>query len=83
MISAGFDDDDIVNHMIFLIMAGHDTTATTAATAVYHLGKNPEWQQRAREESLARGCRTDLAGLEKLTTLDLVEGSATTARSRR
>lgn len=73
MISAGFDDDDIVNHMIFLIMAGHDTTATTAATAVYHLGKNPEWQQRAREESLARGdAALDLAGLEKLTTLDLV-----------
>ncbi|MCO5606684.1 hypothetical protein L7F22_060873 [Adiantum nelumboides] len=50
-----FSDADIVNHMIFLMMAAHDTSTITSAAVVYYLGANPQWQQRAREESLALG----------------------------
>jgi cytochrome P450 len=68
-----FSDDDVVNHMIFLMMAAHDTSTITTSAASYFLGKHPEWQDKAREESLAVGDGPlDVAALEQLTTLDLV-----------
>ena len=50
-----FGDLDVVNHMIFLLMAAHDTSTSTVSTAMYHLGRNPEWQERVRVEALALG----------------------------
>ena len=50
-----FTDDDVVNHMIFLLMAAHDTSTITLTTMAYYLAKNPEWQDRCRDESLALG----------------------------
>ena len=68
-----FTDDDIVNHMIFLMMAAHDTSTSTATTMVYHLAANPEWQERCRDESDRLGDGPlDIEALEKLETLDLV-----------
>ncbi|MED5238253.1 MAG: cytochrome P450 [Pseudomonadota bacterium] len=48
-----FSDDDVVNHMIFLMMAAHDTSTITLSTLFYYLAKNPQWQERLREESRA------------------------------
>lgn len=48
-----FTDDDVVNHMIFLMMAAHDTTTITLCNLIYWLARHPQWQQRIREESLA------------------------------
>jgi cytochrome P450 len=68
-----FTDEDIVNHMIFLMMAAHDTTTSTITTMVYHLAAYPQWQQRARDESARLGDGPlDIESLEKLETLDLV-----------
>ncbi|GEP38966.1 cytochrome P450 [Nocardioides psychrotolerans] len=67
-----FSDEDVVNHMIFLLMAAHDTSTITVTTALQHLGQHPEWQQRCREESLALPEHPSLAELETLTSLDLV-----------
>lgn len=68
-----FSDDDIVNHMIFLMMAAHDTSTSTATTMIYHLAKNPEWQDRCRDESDRLGDGPlDIDSLEKLESLDLV-----------
>jgi cytochrome P450 len=68
-----FSDDDIVNHMIFLMMAAHDTSTTTATNMVYQLAANPHWQQRCREESDRLGDGPlDIESLEKLESLDLV-----------
>jgi cytochrome P450 len=68
-----FDDDDIVNHMIFLMMAAHDTSTVTATGAVYYLAKYPRWQERARAECAALGGGPlDIAALDSLTTLDMV-----------
>lgn len=68
-----FSDDDIVNHMIFLMMAAHDTATITSTTIAYYLAKHPELQERARAESEAlRGEPVTLDMLGNLTTVDLV-----------
>lgn len=67
-----FSDHDVVNHMIFLMMAAHDTSTSTLSTMLQYLGQHPEWQQRCRAESEALGDRPGLAELEALTSLDLV-----------
>jgi cytochrome P450 len=68
-----FGDADVVNHMIFLMMAAHDTTTITSSAAAYYLAKHPEWQERARAESLALGDEIPgIEALEGLETLDLV-----------
>jgi cytochrome P450 len=68
-----FSDADIVNHMIFLIMAAHDTSTSTTTTMAYNLAAHPEWQDRARDESARLGDgQLDIESLEKLETLDLV-----------
>ncbi|ODR08076.1 cytochrome P450 [Mycolicibacillus koreensis] len=68
-----FSDRDIVNHMIFLMMAAHDTTTSTLSTMTYHLAAHPHWQERARSESAQLGDGPlDMDALESLTTLDLV-----------
>ncbi|MGV0643082.1 cytochrome P450 [Mycolicibacterium sp. XJ2546] len=68
-----FTDEDIVNHMIFLMMAAHDTSTSTLTTMGYHLAANPDWQERCRDESARLGDGPlDIEALEKLETLDLV-----------
>lgn len=69
-----FTDTDIVNHMIFLMMAAHDTSSSTMTTMAYHLAANPEWQERLREEGarLIGDAPLDIDTLDKLETFDLV-----------
>lgn len=68
-----FTDADIVNHMIFLMMAAVDAVASTATAMAYRLATHPVWQERAREESDRLGDGPlDLAALETLETLDVV-----------
>ncbi|MCW2497677.1 cytochrome P450 [Jatrophihabitans sp.] len=69
----GFSDDDIVNHMIFLLMAAHDTTTITMTTMAYYLATHPEWQERVRAESVALGKDAiSFTDQEELVSLDLV-----------
>ena len=68
-----FSDEDVVNHMIFTMMAAHDTSTITVAMMGYFLAKHPEWQERVREESRALG--KDAIGyddVDELPALDLV-----------
>ncbi|OLF13182.1 cytochrome P450 [Actinophytocola xinjiangensis] len=68
-----FTDDDVVNHMIFLMMAAHDTSTIATSALVYYLGKHPEWQDRVRAESLAMGDQPlTVEALGQLPALDLV-----------
>lgn len=71
-----FSDADVVNHMIFLMMAAHDTSTITLSSMMQFLGQHPEWQQRCRaeaEELATRvGTSPGLADLESLTSIDLV-----------
>jgi cytochrome P450 len=68
-----FTDEDVVNHMIFVLMAAHDTSTITLAMMAYYLAKHPEWQHRLREESRALG-RTAIGyeDLDSLVSMDLV-----------
>jgi cytochrome P450 len=50
-----FSDEDIVNHMIFVLMAAHDTSTITLTNMIYQLAVNPVWQERLRQESLVLG----------------------------
>jgi cytochrome P450 len=46
-------DREIIDHMIFLMMAAHDTTTSTLTSVLYELAKNPDWQERIRGEVCA------------------------------
>ena len=52
---ARFTDADIIDHMIFLMMAAHDTTTSTLTSITYELARHRDWQERLREESRALG----------------------------
>ncbi len=48
-----FSDDEVVDHMIFLMMAAHDTTTSALTTMFYCLARHPEWQERLRQDAQA------------------------------
>jgi cytochrome P450 len=76
-----FTDDDVVNHMIFLMMAAHDTSTITASTMLQYLGQHPEWQDRCREDALALGPEPTLPELEGLEAVDWVMKEALRLRA--
>lgn len=47
-----FTDEEIINQMIFLMMASHDTTTSTLTSMIYETARYPEWQERMRTESI-------------------------------
>lgn len=65
-----FTDEDISNHMIFLMMAAHDTSTIALSMTMYHLGKDPNLQQRLREE--VRALPAD-AGIDDLNSAHLLD----------
>jgi cytochrome P450 len=65
-----FTDQRIMDHMIFLMMAAHDTTTSTLTSMAYELARHPEWQERARAESRALGKPyADAEDVERLPSL--------------
>jgi cytochrome P450 len=53
----GLSDDEICNELIVFMIAGHDTTATTLAYALWSLGHHRELQQRVAAEVAGLGDR--------------------------
>jgi cytochrome P450 len=43
-------DEEIAQHMIFVVLAAHDTTASAITTSIWALGEHPAWQDRIRAE---------------------------------
>ena len=66
-----FSDEDVVNHMIFTLMAAHDTSTITLSMLGYYLARHPEWQERCREESVALG--KDAIGFDDLDALPAMD----------
>jgi len=62
-------DDEIVDHMNFLLMAAHDTTTSSLTTMIWALAAHPEWQEQLRAEIEEIGgdeiTYEDLATMEK------------------
>ncbi len=48
-----FGDQEIVDHMIFLLLAAHDTTTSTLATMAWELARHGELQDALRDEAAA------------------------------
>src|SRR5277367_287968 len=65
-----FTDQEIIDHMIFLMMAAHDTTTSTLTTMMYLLALHPEWQERLRAQSVALGkAQLEYEDLDRLEEL--------------
>lgn len=68
-----FSDEDVINHMIFLMMAAHDTSTITLSNMLYYLAKYPEWQDRLREESRSMNkAYLDHEDLDSMTGMTMV-----------
>jgi cytochrome P450 len=66
-------DDELRDEMLTLLLAGHETTATTLAWAIHHLLENPAWLARVRaevDEVVGVGGQVTTDHLEKLVLLD-------------
>ena len=56
---AYFSDKVVGEHLIFLLLAAHDTTTSALTMAAYYLAHDQQWQNRLREELQALG-KTEL-----------------------
>jgi len=63
-----FSDQDVLDHMIFLLMAAHDTVTSAMTSTAYYLAAHPEWQERLRSSSRELG--RDVAGYDDLPALE-------------
>nr|WP_228805649.1 cytochrome P450 [Nocardia higoensis] len=66
-----FTDEEVVQHMIFVMLAAHDTSTIATCMLVYELGRHPQWQERLREEARALG--KDSLGYEDLDSMPLLD----------
>ncbi|OLR95109.1 cytochrome P450 [Actinokineospora bangkokensis] len=66
-----FTDDDVVNHMVFMMIAATDSVTTTLTSVLHQLGHHPDWQDEARAECLSVDPPT-VPSLTAMTSLDLV-----------
>ncbi|KAG8794507.1 hypothetical protein FRC12_023914, partial [Ceratobasidium sp. 428] len=67
-------DDEVLGQISTFLAAGHETTSTTTAWALYALSKQPHVQAKLREElqDAKLGEEPSMVELEKLTYLDNV-----------
>jgi len=66
-----FTDQQIVDHMIFLWMAAHDTITSSVSTLAYELARHPDWQERLAKE--ADGLGGEELAYEDLGRMELTE----------
>jgi cytochrome P450 len=66
-------DDEIVDHMNFLMMAAHDTITSSATSMVMLLGQHSEWQDRLRAEMEGLGVNGEDLPYERLNDLVLTD----------
>ncbi len=49
------DDQEIIDHLLFVTAAAHDTITSAIASTVYFLAKHPGWQDEVRDELAGAG----------------------------
>jgi cytochrome P450 len=68
-------EQDIIDHMSFLMMAAHDTLTSSLTSFIGELAANPQWQHKLREEVFALGLSADAPtgfdDLEKMPLSDM------------
>lgn len=70
--SQKMNDEQVVDNLVTLLAAGHETTAKALTWTLYLLARAPEWQQRARDE-VARVAGGDPIEAHHLDHLTIVE----------
>ena len=64
----------VVDHMIFFMMAAHDTLTSSLSTFVWMLAANPDWQERLRGEVIGLGLRAhEPLPFDRLSEMELTE----------
>jgi cytochrome P450 len=67
-------NQDIIDHMSFLMMAAHDTLTSSLTSFIGALAANPEWQQKLREEVAALGVEAgEPTSFDNLEAMPLTE----------
>jgi cytochrome P450 len=65
--------DEVVDHMIFLLLAAHDTTTATLTVMLWHLSQQTDWQERVAEETAAlEGADVTIDNYKDLVATELV-----------
>jgi Cytochrome P450 len=65
---------DIVNHMIFLMLAAHDTLTSSFTSLTYRLAAHPDWQEKVRAELSGLGiAANEPLPFDRLDDLPLAE----------
>ena len=68
-----YSDTEIVDHLIFLMMAAHDTTTSALTTIAYALTQHTDWQTRLLDVVTATGKQApDYEDLSQLESIDWV-----------
>lgn len=68
-----FSDQEIIDHMIFLWMAAHDTITSSMTSLVYEIGRHTDWQDKIRDEIKDLGLNDDRLPYEKMNDLTILE----------
>lgn len=72
-----YTDEEVIDHIIFLMMAAHDTTTSALTSMTYALGKFPQWQQQLYDEVRAIPSeQLTVEDLEKMPLTELVMNEA-------
>ena len=66
-------DQEIMDHMNFLMMAAHDTLSSSISSMMYRLGENPGWQDRLRDEHMRLGADDVMLPYAQLSEMPLTE----------
>ena len=64
-------DEEMISQMATLMLAGHETTANTLTWYLWELAKNPDFQDKLREEVLAMRQQISARGETEVTVNDL------------
>lgn len=67
-----FSDEEIVDHMIFLLFAAHDTTTAALTTVGFYLARHSDWQERVRGQSRRLGPQAGYHELSEMSDFELV-----------
>lgn len=59
-----YTDAEVIDHIIFLMMAAHDTTTSALTSMTYALARHPQWQEKLFAE-------VDAIGVDRLRYEDL------------
>ncbi|MFY0613501.1 MAG: cytochrome P450 [Hyphomicrobiaceae bacterium] len=68
------NDEQVVDNLVTLLAAGHETTAKALTWTLYLLARAPDWQQRARDEirNVVGDGPVTTGHLDQLTVIDRV-----------